>query len=522
MESKIKYSLSKIIDDYLIYCLLFLFTIIGFYTVDYYGIAWDEQAQIEIGEVSYSYVFYNDTYYPHFVNRDYGVIFELPLYLISRMFDLTDSRTIFLTRHIISHLFFLLGAFYFYRLIVVLYGNKLLASIGFLFIVLNPTIYGHSFFNTKDVPFLVMFIFCFYHFSISFRDKKYIQFLVLGLYAGMLINFRIMGILFFALVLFFLIVDIFINIRNSGILKKHLYLFILFLITSVFSTICFWPLLWHKPIDNFILAFQNMSKFRWDGEVLFKGKTINTQNLSWDYIITWFSINNPIVYLVFGIIGIVLFILNSIKKTTVKNYNLFIRNNLLFLFTFCLPILAVIILHSVVYDSWRQMFFVYPAFILFAIYLLNYLWQTKLKKISIGVTLSAFIFISAFTIANFPFHHVYFNQFVSLHKGEYIRKNYEMDYWSVSYNKALEYVLEIDHSAKIRISADNPTIIPNADMLFENQKKRIIFVDSIHKSDYFISTYRWHPQDYDSKNLEELKSFMVLNSKINTIFKVKK
>jgi hypothetical protein len=117
---------------------------------------------------------------------------------------------------------------------------------------------------------------------------------------------------------------------------------------------------------------------------------------------------------------------------------------------------------------------------------------------------------------------VYFNQIVSLHKDEYIRKKFEIDYWGVSYNKALEYVLETDRSDTILISADNSTVIHNSWMLFEDQRKRLIFVDSIHKSDYFIATYRWHPQDYDSKNLEEIKSFIVLNSKINTIFKVKK
>ena len=119
---------------------------------------------------------------------------------------------------------------------------------------------------------------------------------------------------------------------------------------------------------------------------------------------------------------------------------------------------------------------------------------------------------------------MYFNQFVSLHKDEYLKKNYELDYWGVSYNKALEYILENDTSNEIKISADNATIIPNASMLLEIQKKRILFVDSVYKSDYFVATYRWHPQDYykEYKNIEEVTSFVVLNSKINTIFKVRK
>ena len=97
-----------------------------------------------------------------------------------------------------------------------------------------------------------------------------------------------------------------------------------------------------------------------------------------------------------------------------------------------------------------------------------------------------------------------------------------MDYWGVSYNKALEALLEIDSSEVVKISSDNPVIIANADMLTDEQHKRILFVDSIHKYDYFIVTYRWHPKDYDTLGVKEVKSFYVLKSKINSIYKVKK
>jgi len=512
------------IKKYPEYLLLLLFSIIGITSASSYGFGWDEYEQRRIGEVCYNYIFNNDLYYFEYLARDHGAIFELLLLIIEKTIGLTENRDIYLMRHIISNLFFVICAFYFYKLIFLMYKNKLLSVIGFLLLITHPTIYGHSFFNSKDVPFLSLYIICFYQFALAFRDKKYYQFAVLGLFTGLLINIRIMGILFIAFVIFFLLFDLLIYKKEKGVVKKHILLIVLFILSVISTTIATWPLLWQNPIDNFIFAFNNLSKYPWDGTTLFKGTFINYQTMGWDYIPTWFLINTPIVYIIFGFIGIILFAIHVTKKIIAVDIKNIDKNNLLYLFSFFGPAVIVIVLHSVLYDTWRHLFYIYPAFILLAIYGINQLMNLSKFKIAVP----AFVIVSIcsvlfFIISNFPFHHVYFNQFISWRKGEYIRKNYEMDYWGLSLNKALEYILETNSSDTIRISADNPTIIANADMLPENQKNRILFVDSVYKSDYFVAGYRWHPQDYtEYKNIEEVKSFVVLNSKMTSIFMVNK
>ncbi len=512
------------LKKYLEYILLLLFSSIGIFTYKNYGFAWDEWEQRNIGEVCYKYIFNNDLYYLEYGARDHGAIFELFLLVIEKSLHITEFRETYMMRHLVTHLFFLLSAFYFFKLIDLKYHNKTLATLGFLLLVLNPTIYGHSFFNSKDIPFLSLFIICFYQFAIAFKEKKYYQFILLALFSGLLINIRIMGILFVAFVIGFILLDLFIYKREKGTAKKHGFLLIIFFITTIIITILTWPLLWHNPLQNFIYAFTNLSSYPWDGTTLFKGEFISAQKLNWDYIPTWFCINTPIIYLLLGFSGLVLFLIKLIHNLKEFNLKGIDKNNLLYLFSFLVPVCVVIVLHSVLYDTWRHLFYIYPAFIMLAIYFINYCFTTKFKLAITGVSIFSIASVSIFIITNFPFHHVYFNQFVSLHKDEYIRKNFEQDYWGVSYNKALEYILENDTSNQIKISADNPTIMPNASMLFENQKNRILFVDSVYKSDYFVATYRWHPKDYyeEYKNIEEVNSFVVLNSKINIIFKVKK
>ena len=510
------------IKKYPEYFLFLFFAIIGIFTANSYGFAWDEYEQRNIGVICFNYIFNNDQYYLEYGARDHGAVFEMFLYIIEKALNLTNNRGIYYCRHLVSHLVFLVSAVCLYKLIFIIYQNKKLAILGFLMLVLHPTIYGHSFFNSKDVPFLSMFIICFYQFAVAFRDKKYIQFIWLGLFTSFVINIRLMGILFMCFVIFFLVLDFIIYRKEKGVIKKQLLQTGLYLSFTIIFTIATWPLLWHDLIDNFIYTFNNLSQYPWGGSNLFKGEIIDATTIGWDYIPTWFCINTPIVFLILGFCGIILFMIHLIKQ--LKNFNLkFIdKNNLLFLFSFVAPILSIIVLKSVLYDTWRHLFYIYPSFILLGIYFLNYCINSKYKKAAYTVTTISIISVSVYIIFYFPFHHVYFNQLVSLRGDDYIRKNYEMDYWGVSYNKSLEALLELDSSAVVKISSDNPVIIANADMLTDEQHKRILFVDSIHKSDYFIVTYRWHPKDYDTLGVKEVKSFYVLKSKINSIYKVKR
>ena len=50
----------------------------------------------------------------------------------------------------------------------------------------------------------------------AFKEKKYNQFILLALFSGLLINIRIMGILFVAFVIGFILLDLFIYKREKG------------------------------------------------------------------------------------------------------------------------------------------------------------------------------------------------------------------------------------------------------------------------------------------------------------------
>ncbi len=491
-----------------------IFLVIGLLTYQRYGLTWDADAQREIGQKNYEYVFLgHEAGWERWHNKDYGAVFELPLYYAEQLFGLTDTQDVFFFRHFAVHLFFLIGALFFFKLVDLLYDNKLLAAIGFLMLVLHPRIYGHSFINTKDLPFLSMYIIAMYMTAIAFRRKTIRNGVLLGISIALVVNMRILGIMIPTLVFAMVAVDLF---REHKVKVNLLFGGTIALVSSILLYVI-WPYLWGDPFGNFQQIFENMSKFRWNGSVLFDGKMIKSTDLPWTYMPTWFGITTPILYLVVGIGSFLLVILRFLKKPLLFIENNLERNNIIFAATFLGPVLMVILLHSVVYDGWRHLFFIYPSFVLIGIFGLNFLLKKHLTKWVVGIFLLVFSFVGWSMVEAFPNEHVLFNRFVVGENDDSVRKRFDLDYWGVSYKQALEYLLEIDSSDEILVTAANYPGKSNKATLSESQRKRIRFV-SKDEATYFISNYRYYPEDYPYSSIHKI---IVGGNTINEIFKLK-
>jgi hypothetical protein len=510
----------KILNKYIGAIVLVVTCCIALLIYDEYGIGWDELQQHRMGEINYNYVFKGDQSLFRFEDRDYGVAFELPLMIIENVLKLNDSREVFLMRHLVTHLLFIVSAFFCFLLVDFLYKNKLLATISFLLIVLSPRLFAQSFFNSKDIPFMSMFLICFFLIAIAFNKKNNIRFILSGISVGLLINIRIAGVILLCCVLLSLIIDFFLSKGDKKLRQQNIHLILLFFTITLATIIICWPFLWTNPFGHFAFAFKNMAVFRWDGNVLFNGDYVNVRNLDWYYSIVWFTITTPIVYLLAGFWGIILFIVKFSKRPIQYLHNTKERNNIYYSICFLVPIAAVIILKSVIYDGWRQLYFIYPSFVLLAIYGLNFLFKTRLKYVVISILFLAFSLSTYFMVYNFPFQQVYFNQIVDHNPPEHLRKNFEMDYWGVSYKQSLEYILKYDKSDTISIAIENYPGYANNMILPLKERKRLKYVD-LKNAKYFITNYRWHPQDYEDFVQYKWYSIKVLNNSINTIFKLR-
>ena len=205
------------------------------------------------------------------------------------------------------------------------------------------------------------------------------------------------------------------------------------------------------------------------------------------------------------------------------------RDSLIFLLCFFIPLLVVIVFKSNLYDGWRQLYFIYPAFILLALiglFSFYNLIKNKLKNKTYKIFSTIFIIIlvtnfsnvAYFMIKNHPFQNVYFNEILQGNMTS-VKNNFELDYWGLSYRKALEYILKEDSKQKIDILVANAPGYFNRDILTFDQKKRLNYVEKISDAKYFLSEYRWHKDEYNYA--DEFYSVKVNGIKIMVVYKLK-
>ena len=507
-------------NPYLPGLVLFLIAlIIGIVTNKDYGICWDEFYQRRTAMVTWDYVFNHKNDLLTYMDRQYGVGFELPLIFIEKCFKLTQLKDIYAMRHMVTHIFFLCSAFAGYALVYRLFKNKIMAMLGFIMLAFSPRLYAHSYFNTKDIPFLCVFLITLMFAQIAFeKDRKWYYF-VLGLLCGYTTSIRIMGIMLAGFILFFLFIDWISKLSKNNKPKEAIVNMLIFPAGFCLSLYVAWPYLWTSPIDHFIESYDRMSHFFLETKILTAGEQLPSLNLPSDYVPIWFGVTNPVLWLFAGLAGLVWVLVSFLQKPASFLRNTNERNFVLFGLCFAMPIIAVISLHSVLYDDWRQLYFVYPSFVMLALYCIYKLYQSALRWLIIGACLVQICMVGFFMTKYHPFQQVYFNELVS-HEPEYLRKNYELDYWGPSFKQSLDYLLNKYPNKTIKITCNPAVVDPllnNVQVRDSADQKRIQVLPQ-DKADYFIANFRFHPDDYPSNNIET--NITVLNSTIIRIYKL--
>ena len=464
----------------------------------HYGVAWDEHFQWVLGNQNVDYILKGDRTLFDNLDKDHGAGVELVLTGVERALGLTDYHEVYLMRHYLSHFFFLVSMACGYVLAWRLFKNRWLALLAFLMLLLQPRIYAHSFFNTKDVPLLNTFIIGFMLSEYAFRRDRNIGYILLGLVCGFGISIRLTGIILPVCIGAFVCMDLIVAIRNKqGIGKKVSHLVLLVLFTCLSLYLC-WPTLWEHPVEQLVSSWKTLTRFRWESKVLLNGRQYIATDLPWFYLPEWFVITMPALWLLAGLVGTILLLIQCISRLPLLLANTPARNFLLYFLCFVLPVLSVLLLHPVIYDDWRHFYFIYPAFVMLALYAVSKIPQKKGALIAGSLLGVQTLIVIVFMIMGHPFQHVYFNELIS-HDDEYLRRNFELDYWGVSSKQALEAILAQDTSALVHIMDSSTPVSDNIMFLPADQRKRVFTGDP--QPMYFITQFRYHPQDFEHPNI---------------------
>ena len=444
----------------LIVCALFLLA--GLVLAGDYGIGIDDGNQRQIAQDNLDYI-RGQPYRVTSVNyhdRAYGVAFELPLLLAERALGLTDYYYIHRLRLTLTHLFFIVGAYFCYRLAYQLFGSRRIALFALLIFLLHPRLYPHSYINSKDLPFLTMFVIALYLLERAFRRDTIGAFVLLGIGVGLLTNLRIMGLMLFPAVIAMRGWDGFYAGRGPE-RKRILGTAGLFALAAGLTWYAVTPYAWTNPGDslatNFALAV-NQPAIR---PLLFQGNWVLSDQLPAHYNALWFSITTPPLFLLLVLMGIAAVAAGGVARPGAVFGNTRLRCHGLLLACFLLPPLAAVLLGSNQYDNWRHLYFSYAPGVLLAAGGLYWLAAARVPpgrwRAGLGGLAGLGLGLTALQMAQIhPLQYSYFNFLVDRTTPEYLRTQYEMDSWKLARREGLEYLAERYPGETLVVRAERP------------------------------------------------------------------
>ena len=282
------------------------FLLAGALVLDDYGVSWDEPAQRAIGMAALdSLAGDGERAFERLArstDRYYGPAFEAPLILVERALGL-EGRDIWLSRHALTHLFFLAGGVFCYLLVLRMFGSRLLALGAMALFLLHPRLYAHSFFNSKDVPFAAMFMIALYLTHRAFRRETLGAFLLCGVGMGVLVNLRAMGLALVAAVLALRALDLLLA-RGAEDRKRVLLTGGAFALAAALTHYALLPVLWTDP-GQILKAIGTAASPPNEAENLFRGDWLySPDGPPFEYIPVWMGITTPPVVLLLATVGV--------------------------------------------------------------------------------------------------------------------------------------------------------------------------------------------------------------------------
>ena len=510
---------------------LVIFLMVGILVLDDYGVSVDEDEQRRIANQNVELIMGREPgdFKAHHHHRFYGVAFELPLVLVERALGMGEDyrRGFHIQRHIITHIFFLAGGFFCYLLTYRMFNSRILALIAMLLFLLHPRMYAHSFFNTKDIPFMSMFMIALFLTYRAFKKDGIMAFMLCGLGIGVLINLRMMGAVLFATVLAVRVLDLYQASDNNE--RKHILTTIAALIlATIWIFYLITPTIWANPVGLLMEWATSLNENTVNARQMFRGELFYSKNFHPpEYISVWSIITTPPLMLTLGIIGTFAILFRYVMHPSDIFRNTTFRFGLVLISCVAIPIaLAIYTDFNNIYNGWRQVYFLYAPFCIIAIFGLHWMLSNIISKYLRGgvyATVGVGIIVTVAAMAAIhPHEQVYFNFLLDRTTPEHIRSQYDFDYWGAPQREAVEYLFEKYPDSSLYLwTPDESTTRLNLEIMprkTDNPRVQMRGDDP----DFYITNYReiWSGGDFEEPSDAGIYTRTIYNNTLFTILPV--
>ncbi len=422
--------------------LLIVNIVIGGFTFQNYGLAWDEPLFYDYAE-SLGYAYSPQEWFSgNFnLNNAFGssgsdhanrgpayILLAHPFVSLLEGLDVDNASA----WHLINFLTFQFGIYLFYRLSK-RWMTKFAALAASALFAWQPLLWGHAFINPKDPPFLVFFLgaVCFGFEMVDYLTtdphdsrKSFWCTLLASFFLGIATSIRVLGPLAGLLVGIYAVSQIK-KITLPDLIKT----FSAYLILTIIVTFFFWPYLWTNPLHKFIEVFGFMSDNPTHLTVLFNGQIYRADELPRRYlpVLLGYTLTEPVWILFTAGLWIGFWKSNNQQRLTL----------LLILFWFIIPSAYVILRKPPMYDGFRHFLFMLPPIFLFAGFAFEKIFDVISNRAGSLVLLSLFLAPSIYSsIQLHPYEYAYYNSFAGGTSGAF--RTYETEYWLTCYREAIE------------------------------------------------------------------------------------
>lgn len=243
-----------------------------------------------------------------------------------------------------------------------------------------------------------------------------------GIFLGIATSIRILGPFAGLLVAMF-------AIRNNG--KQAIPTLSVYAAITLIIMYATWPYLWPDPIGRLTESLLVMSRYPWEGQVLFDGVQYISTDIPRRYLPVLLGIQLTEPVWVLFIAGLSVAITGFVKK---REYGELLALTAVW---FVLPLAGFIILRAPLYDNFRQIFFILPP-----VFMLAGVFFEKIKRPALQMALIALALLPGVLgiLRLHPYEYMYYNTFIGGERGAFRR--FELDYWGTSYREAADWMNE--------------------------------------------------------------------------------
>ncbi len=432
-----------------------LFAILCLFTLQDYGMSWDEWFRWRGGQEKLLY--YKNLFQgtiipatPSGTPDHYPGLFDLSVALINEL----TGISLFQAGHSLSLGFGFLTILATWLIARTLGGSRA-GFLALLLLIATPRFYGHQFFNPKDIPFAATYAWTLLALILFLKNGprpswKIVAFL--GIAIGLNLSVRVGALIQFG---YLGLVCAWMILREtstfpSGTRRIGSFDSLIGLLarSSVVALIAFsvltvwWPYSHSNPVSRALETLLTVSEYPWNGPVLFFGEYINASDLPTSYLLVWLGITLPPVVIISLLVGLVLVGAN-LRKIRMHWRNREFAAYGLLTFAIIFPVVYVMIRNSTIYDGMRHFLFILPPIAVISALALNHFCETARRKRSQFAIWSVILISTLFSLLPMirlhPYQYVYFNPLIGGLSGA--DGLFETEYWGTAKREAVEELM---------------------------------------------------------------------------------